>query len=273
MAPKTRAKDAQNAENNEPVSDSDAPVDNNNDSSEAEEHDKNDKRDSAGIYNGVQVRIPTNKKELLSLLREYVKYAERARLRMLHLEEANEQLTAVNDQLAKDNAKFGKNDAEILKIKTAVDKQLFPFVKFITDKEQQSTHAKSVYKFILAATKGPSALAKLDMAHFQMWDNTYGDVLTIKVNDARGYSQERMRVAMMKFAKLHKFFPTVEEIWNCALRTINMNDQKQKDIFEFYCTDLFCKSTFFLVQSAHNFSAAFHFAFLYPHLFSRQGHR
>ena len=259
---KTRADAARVEQNNDPAKENDDQSGDNNSGSETETDDTK----IAGTYNGKDVIIPTNRRNFVAKLRQFVEYGEKARVRILELEEDNEHLLEVNDQLSKENAKFGKNDAEVAKIKAAVDKLLFPFVKFITDKDQQTKHARAVYKFVLAAKDGAEKV-KFNEADFTVWNNTYGDVLTVLLNTMRGYSQERMRVAAMKFAKLHGYFPKVEEIWNCALRTVDMTNQRAKDIFEFYSTDLFCKSTFFLVQSAHNFVVTNHFACLTPNEF------
>lgn len=250
---------APNAQNNAPPTDDDVTV-------------------QGLFFNGVEVLVPTLRQELHDeLIRVWTK-AEALRLKYVKVTKEKADLQAkcdemheTNVKLAKENAKFGKNDGQIAEVKKASEMNIFPFIKFITSKNQEMQVAVKVYR-IVQQNKTGQMDPTIDEEHRNIWVNTYAETATSIVNSYRGYSQERMRVATLKFVKDNDIFPTVDELRLCALREIDMTNERLKLIFEWYITDLFGTSGIFvscklpILCSFRPFLTPFH------HYFSSQGH-
>ena len=174
----------------------------------------------------------------------------------------NEQLKKEIATLQAQVAKFGKNDATVAKIDNLVKKKLFPFVKFISCEDKQIESAKSVYKWILQEEHGTKITDDdIDEVHMAGWISRYGPECTSAVNKARGNSTQRMLTEYKNLMKDNQAMfggsntgPTVEELTKCALRDIDMSNNREVMIMEWYITSLFCKLAQKFCQGAHNFA-------------------
>ena len=188
---------------------------------------------------GLYVELKANYDELLE------KYEDVQR----ELQEAQSELS-----------KYGKNSATSKSVKSVVEAKLFPLFKFITCKKKEKELATYVFKWIEEEQLGRRLRAedKIDADHLARWIKTYGPEVTSYLNGARGDCTQRMLTEWKKLIKgdLKRFygtgkFPTIAELKKCALRDINMENERERDIFEWYITLLFCKSVIKYGQSPH----------------------
>jgi hypothetical protein len=173
----------------------------------------------------------------------------------------NEQLKKEIATLQAQVSKFGKNDAVVAQLDTLVKKKLFPFVKFICSEEKQLEAAVSVYKWILQEEHGKKITDEdIDEVHMAGWVKTYGSECTSSLNRARGDCSQRMLSEYKNLMKENQEMfgnnkgPTVEELMRCALREIDMQNEREVMIMEWYITNLFCKLVQNFGQGAHNFA-------------------
>ena len=80
----------------------------------------------------------------------------------------------------------------------------------------------------------------------KIWKNTYKPVLTAQLNAHRSYVQNRMKDSWKKFHETEGWLPTVEQVKKCALRTINVDDEKEFKVMDWYIMDLLGKCCIFL---------------------------
>jgi hypothetical protein len=160
-------------------------------------------------------------------------------------------------------SKYGKNTATLKSVKAVVEAKLFPLFKFITCKKRQKDLATYVFKWIEEENLGRRLKAedKIDAGHLARWLKTYGPEVTSFLNGARGDCTQRMLTEWRKFIKgdINRFygknkFPTIAELKKCALRDIDMTNERQVILFEWYITVLFCKSVIKYCQAPHYFS-------------------
>ena len=173
----------------------------------------------------------------------------------------NEQLKKEIATLQAQVSKFGKNDAVVAQLDTLVKKKLFPFVKFICSEEKQLEAAVSIYKWILQEEQGKKITDEdIDEVHMAGWVKTYGSECTSSLNRARGDCSQRMLTEYKNLMKENQEMfgdnkgPTVEELMRCALREIDMKNEREVMIMEWYITTLFCKLVQKFGQGAHNFA-------------------
>ena len=92
-----------------------------------------------------------------------------------------------------------------------------------------------------------------DKQHKIVWINTYTPHMHPIVNARRSYIQSQCKLACFNYYKKHKKMPALDDILRCCKRNINLEDEDDLALFEWYWSDIACK-----------FSANAHFSFLLP---------
>ena len=154
-----------------------------------------------------------------------------------------------------------QSQKDIAHVDTLVKKKLFPFIKFICSEEKQLEAAVSIYKWILQEEQGKKITDEdIDKVHMAGWVKTYGSECTSSLNRARGDCSQRMLTEYKNLMKENQEMfggnkgPTVEELMRCALREIDMKNEREVMIMEWYITNLFGKLVQKFGQGAHNFA-------------------
>jgi hypothetical protein len=221
------------------------------------------------IFNGKPWPIPTTSTLRKENIITAVTKLEKFRFAYVKLKGAYEEMEANYAQMRHDLheaqtelAKFTKNDATLATVKKVVEAKLFPLFKFITCKEKQKELATYVYKWIQEEELGRRLTTedKIDPNYLAKWIKTYGPEVTSFLNGSRGDCTQRMLSEWKKLFKgdLKRFygpnkFPTIAELKKCALRDIDMENEREVIIFEWYITVLFCKSVIKYDQEPHYF--------------------
>ena len=207
---------------------------------EAESNRKNSQAKSPRqyiMYQGKPAKMPKTMGELqkkfvrvLEELEEVYKERDEAVMHGKHLAKTLQEITTSAPKLAK-NKKVVEKIGELIKM------NLFRTLKFLGDETHILKNLTTLYDLIY--TKEEQAEVGKD--HKVIWQSTYKGVLTAELNSHRSYVQNRMKESWRKFHETNKWLPTMEQIKKCALRTIDMKDDGEVLVMEWYFMDLLSK--------------------------------
>ena len=201
---------------------------------------KNKGADEPLWYNGSILNIPSTIEQMEKMLRKVVKNMEVARVKNATLMDQN---TGYREELAgllKAAMKTRKNNKVCANIKKLWQTHMFRNTKFIQDENDEAKAAALAYNFTFP-TKEREKLAKENKNHEAIWCNTCGPVVTSKANSRRSYIQGRLKNAMVKFAKVMGYMPTIAELIQCAMRTIDIDKDRGFAVMKLYWTEIMRK--------------------------------
>jgi hypothetical protein len=186
------------------------------------------------------------KAQLMEIIDDHIK--DRAKL----LEIINNLQTNVGDLEAQvklltdsNNLKGKKNKEVLKKLKGHYVGLYFRTCKFIRNEKDAKTLATGMYDLMFPE--------KNDKQHKLVWVNTYTPHMHPIVNARRSYIQSQCKLACFNYYKKHKKMPALDDILRCCKRNVNLEEDEDMELFEWYWSDIACK-----------FSANAHFSFLLP---------
>jgi regulator of replication initiation timing len=238
------------------------------DDSESEEEPQVVAKQKPVMFAGKAWKIPHTSDDRRKQIIVVVERMEKYRTKLNKATKTNQQLELENAQLKEELlkvttelGKYKKNDVTIATLKKVVDAKLFPLFKFITCRKKEKELATYIYRWILEDEKGRKLeKGEVNEAHMARWVKTYGSEVTTYLNKARGDCTQRMLNEWKNLVKgnTNRFygknkFPTLAELKKCALRQIDMENERERDIYEWYITLLFCKLVLKYGQTPHYF--------------------
>ena len=183
------------------------------------------------------MNVPKKNSELKVLLGNILVELEQERRKTKKLQLARDDYAQQLAQMTSKMPKIAKNAEMEAKISGHLKNDLFRTVKFLTDEDQISDTLDKFYDLIYTSKEQE----RLGEDHQHIWKNTYKASLTTQLNAHRSYVQNRMKESWKKFHEENKWIPSVEQFKKCALRTINMEDDDEVKMMEWYITDLLSK--------------------------------
>jgi hypothetical protein len=179
------------------------------------------------------------KAQLLEVIEEHLK--ERAKLLEiidnLHKNVGNleEQIRILGDS---NNLKLKKNKEVLKKLKGHYITQYFRTCKFVRNEADAKTLANGMYKLMFPERDDSNAK---DKEHRIVWVNTYTPHMHPIVNARRSYIQSQCKLACFNYYKKHKKMPALDDILRCCKREMNLEEEEDRVLFEWYWSDIACK--------------------------------
>lgn len=133
-------------------------------------------------------------------------------------------------------AKKTMNRAVMVEIITAVRSQnVWGKVKFLT-----ANHEDRYLNMVLDEMGfGHSQSA----TWIENWKNTYGDYAVKQLNEARSYVQSQLRTVVLNYMDNNPSPPQLTDILKCLNRDINLEDDDEMELFEWYWDEFLPKAT------------------------------
>jgi hypothetical protein len=141
----------------------------------------------------------------------------------------------VNASKQKAEARISKGKAQLLRINedekkridALVTSELWRTCKFINDKEDEEEASEFIYNIIY----GKQSTNKDKM---YSWTATYKAHIKKALYARRNYSTSQIKLAANDLFKNNEPVPTVEQILKCISRTIDVNDEQEMAVFQWY---------------------------------------
>ena len=187
----------------------------------------------AGYYLDSPAPMPTNSKDMAKNFKSFVNKAEKHRLEVAEVKKEMAKLKETMTQFTESASKEIKNTAVVLKIKALY---WIPFHKhkFIQDEAEEAKRAATMYDLYHQEMEEDEMEGK-GADYKEIWIKTYSETVSSACNQCRSNIQQMMKKDLcIKFHKTNRFLPSVEQLLNCAKRTIDLTNEDDLKVAELY---------------------------------------
>jgi hypothetical protein len=147
-------------------------------------------------------------------------------------EEVSEENAKLRQQL---EARVSKSKAMVMResegekerISKVVNTELWRVMKFINCKEDEDDAIEFTYKALYDTEP-------LDLDKMYSWGETYKKYIRECLYGKRNYVASQIKVCAWKLFEAQENLPTVEQVQKCINRTINVEDEREMEIFKWY---------------------------------------
>ena len=217
MTPRQKDMEKQKAEAAAKAAEAEADEDYETDNSD----DQDDNVDDTGDVDVDDEKLPTTVRGLVAKLKAITKQNKQLR----------QKSNALEVGVASGSLKVALNKQMVSKITFAVERNLWHILKFTNSNEVKAKAYNYVYNVVFAKDK-----KKLeDMSFRKNWIATYKGTVIKAMNAHRNYLQGRAKNSIKPYHKKTKKVPTNDDIKKCIMRDIDVENDDDYDLFEWYC--------------------------------------